>query len=83
MKEPKTHDYSHRYWGHDYTFDPIENGMRASMSGWGHGIEAGDYLIIQDGADRTTRYKVDNIRYCNDPADMWHVKASFAPRSKP
>lgn len=75
----KTHDYTVRHWGHDYTFDPIDGGMKGTMMGWGRGIVSGDFLLIQNGAD-STRYKVENIEYKRDPADMWSADVTFAPR---
>ena len=78
-RQPQTHNYTLRYWGHDYTFDPIDGGQRAHMMGWGRGIQAGDYLIIQNGQD-TTRYQIDSIEYYSDPPDMWSAQAIFAPR---
>jgi len=78
--KPQTHDYSNRYWGHDYTFTPIDKGMKADITGWGYGIKKGDYLILQNGPNETTRYKVDSIKYYGDPSDMFNIKATFAPR---
>lgn len=75
------HDYTARYWGHDYTFDPKDGGMKGRMMGWGHGIEAGHFLIIQNG-EAATRYRVDAIRYMGDPPDMWSADVSFAPRKQ-
>ena len=75
-----THDYTKRYWGHDYTFDPIDKGQKASMMGWGLGIKNGDYILLQDGPDRSTRYQITKIEYMSDPQDMWSAKAVFAPR---
>jgi hypothetical protein len=80
MSEPKTHDYTKRGWGHDYIFRPIDGGMRGSMTGWGHGIGDGDYLILQNEGD-TTRYRVDEISYYSDPPDQWRASVTFAPRS--
>jgi len=79
FRNPRTHDYSKRYWGHDYIFNPVDGGKRGQMSGWGEGIKAGDYLILQNG-DATTRYQVTHIEYHNDPEDMWIADVKFAPR---
>lgn len=77
----KTHDYTKRYWGHDYTFDPVEdNGQRGHMIGWGHGIKNRDYLIIRNG-DGSSRYQVTKIKYMMDPPDMWSADVKFAPRT--
>ncbi|MBB5046976.1 hypothetical protein HNR60_001725 [Rhodopseudomonas rhenobacensis] len=77
----KTHDYTRRYWSHDYTFDPIENGMRGRMSGWGSGIRDGDYIILACGNGHT-RYRVQKIRYQSDPSDMWFADVVFSPRPR-
>jgi hypothetical protein len=76
------HDYTRRFWGHDYVFEPIDEGLRGKVMGWGNGITAGDYLILQNGnGDESTRYKVETIRYELDPSDMWSADVTFAPRS--
>jgi hypothetical protein len=82
---PTTHDYTQRYWGHDYVITDVHNeGQRLSMCGWGRGIKAGDYILLvsmrRPGENPSTRYQVDSIEYYNDPADMWRMEASFAPR---
>lgn len=79
-KNPQTHDYTRRAWGHDYSIISVLNdGQQARLAGWGHGIKAGDYLIIPKGSG-TTRYQVERINYRMDPADMWLADAVFAPR---
>ena len=80
MSKAVTHDYSEREWGRNYNIKQIHNsGMRISMSGWGTGIQSGDFIIIKNGYE-TTRYKFDSIEYCSDPYDMWFAEASFSPR---
>jgi hypothetical protein len=75
-----THDYSTREWGRSYSILGTEDeGLQLRLTGWGRGISADDYIIIKNG-DGTTRYKIDNIKYERDPADMWFAEASFAPR---
>lgn len=81
-----THDYTSRYWGHDYTINDVrKRGMEISMMGWGSGISEGDYLILESqskepGANPGTRYRVKSVRYFSDPPDMWSIEAEFAPR---
>jgi MioC protein len=77
----RTHDYTKRGPGHDYTLDPIDGGKRISISGWGHGIRNGDYIILPNG-EGTTRYRFIEISYYADPRDMWHGRAAFAPRKR-
>ncbi len=77
----KTHDYTNTEWGHNYSIQSIsDGGQTISLSGWGCGISSNDYLIIKNG-EGSTRYKVDSVRYCRDPHDMWFAEASFSPRS--
>lgn len=79
-REPETHDYSNRYWGHDYaTMAILDDGQVLRLAGWGYGLNIGDYLILQNGA-WTTRYRIEMVEYQLDPKDMWFVTARFAPR---
>jgi hypothetical protein len=78
----KTHDYTKntRGWGHDYAVIGIINkGKKIVMSGWGKGISKGDFLLLDNGMI-STRYRVLTVFYYSDPADMWSIKAQFAPR---
>jgi hypothetical protein len=55
------------------------------MMGWGHGISAGDYLLLvsqsrEPGSNPSTRYQVKSVSYMDDPSDMWQIEAKFAPR---
>jgi hypothetical protein len=78
---PKTHDYTRRTWGHDFsTTAVIDGGLRLKLAGWGFGIKAGDYLLLPNGS-ATTRYQVESIDYRSDPPDMWFAEAVFAPRT--
>jgi len=78
-KEGQTHDYTSRCWGHDYGLTTSDKGMHLSMHGWGFGIHAGDYLLLQNKGG-STRYKVDEIEYTDNVPDMWFAKSTFAPR---
>lgn len=76
------HDYTLRGPGHDYNFNPRNDGLEASMIGWGRGIKDGDYLILAHQDGDTTRYRVKSINYFMDPRDMWKADVEFAPRSR-
>lgn len=78
----RTHDYTKRDWGHDFTFDPGRGGLEAKMMGWGFGIQEGDYLVLPHSKGDTTRYRVARIEYYRDPPDMWRADVTFAPRTK-
>lgn len=78
-----THDYTKRGWGHDYVIHSvIRDGQELRMSGWGRGIRAGDFLLLENEGS-STRYRVESISYHRDPSDMWAAAAVFAPRSAP
>ncbi len=83
--ERKTHDYTKRCCGHDYTFEPVNGGMQGIMCGWGIGIAEGDYLILdnKNGRNGSSRYVVNQITYFSDPSDMWRADVSFAARRMP
>ena len=79
----KTHDFTKRTWGHDFTSNPLDpDGLKLSIMGWAIGIETNDYLILPNGSG-TTRYQVDTITYFRDPSDMFKAVAHFAPRPTP
>lgn len=76
----KTHDYTQRFWGHDFAIhEVIDKGRKLRTSGFGRGIREGDYLILPNEG-HTTRYQVENIEYMLDPDDMWFAGLVFAPR---
>ena len=77
----RTHDYTYKEWGHNYSIQSIsDGGLNLSLVGWGCGISNGDYLLLKNGED-STRYKVDAVEYCTDPHDMWFAELKFSPRS--
>jgi len=83
--EPKTHDYTQRYWGHDYTItDVIDEGQQIKAMGWGHGLCVGDYIRFgheaSSGGD--THYRIDEIKYYDDPRDMWSALLTFPRKLK-
>lgn len=80
----QTHDLTKRMWGQDYAINEvIKNGARLRLVIWSSKqIVVGDYLIIRNGGN-TTRYQVDEVKYCADPPDMLFAKVSFAPRPDP
>lgn len=84
MSTQKTHDYTARHWGHDYTVRSVQDGGRViQLSGWGLGLRAGDFILLRDQSEpgASTRYRLRSIRYERDPRDMWQAEAEFAPRT--
>lgn len=82
MSRIETHDYTVRHWGHDYTFKPIDGGMKGSIIGWGSGLKDGDYLLLEDPRGGSSRYQIDSIEYFSNPSDMWSANVKFAPRKE-
>jgi hypothetical protein len=81
-----THDYraATRGWGHDYTYTPSDEGLRARMMGWGRGIRQNDYLLLTNpSTGGTPRYRVINIAYAHDPPDMWRAEVVYDPVPAP
>lgn len=79
-QNPITHDYTSRRWGHAVdVLRIIGGGQRLRVSGYGHGVNRGDFLLLpNEGA--STRYSVLKIEYMRDPKDMWFADLEFAPR---
>lgn len=80
-RRPQTHDYTNPGWGHDYIFEPVEEGLKGNMMGWGHGLKNGDYLLLKNG-NSSTRYKIESVEYLGNPPDMWKAKVRFYPRTE-
>jgi hypothetical protein len=75
-----THDYTKPCWGHNVSImKAIDGGQQLRVCGWGHGVTAGDYVLLPNG-DYTTRYRVYAIEYMVDPHDQWFAALTFAPR---
>jgi hypothetical protein len=75
-----THDFSHRGWGHDYSFTPADGGLRGRVVGWCQPKPMeGDYLILQNDSG-TTRYRVDAVRHPSAQGDQFFADVTFAPR---
>jgi len=81
IPEAKTHDFSSPKWGHAFYYSVLHNGLVLDGHGFQRGISVGDYIIIRKADGNTTRYKVEQIKYCSDPSDMWFGILSFAPRT--
>lgn len=80
VPEPRTINYAHRAWGHDYTFDPIDGGMTGRIVGWCTPLpEVGDYMLLRNGQG-TTRYRVTSVRGYGTPVDMYEAQVAFDPR---
>lgn len=81
----RVHDYRDhlRGWGWDLSYRPIDGGKQLRATGWGEGLHVGDAVLLSNGS-ADTRYRVgDDLRYEDDPPDMWHVTLDFFPRPTP
>lgn len=74
------HDYTSPRWGRSFNVLSVEDGGQCiKVVGWGLGIKRKDYLILPNEGG-TTRYRVVEIDYYEDPRDMWRATLEFAPR---
>lgn len=81
MSEPRTIDVSRRGWGRSVEVMKVLPGDRLSVAGWLTPLpDVGDFLILANGWD-TTRYQIDTLDPCSNPADMFFAELSFAPRA--
>lgn len=82
-RTPAVHDYTQRYWGHDYTWDPDpgSEGVTGSAMGWGHDIQDGDVLLLKGPSGGPSPYLVESIEYFPDPRDMWKARLRYSPKS--
>jgi len=81
----KTHDYTNRYWGHDYMITAIiDHGQQIKATGWGRGMKVGDTIILKNEKSRSgeSPYRITKIKYQKDPSDMWMLEGVFEPREE-
>jgi MioC protein len=69
-KKQKTYDYTSQVAGQDYVFEPVENYAKGYMTAQLKGVEVGDFITLQDGAE-VYCYQVEQIDYYANPSDMW------------
>lgn len=76
----KTHDYTQLRWGHNIEFIRIsDDGCQARIVGFGQGVGQDDYLVLANGPDQTTRYRITQFEQ-QRPNDCWSADIEFAPR---
>ena len=69
-KRFRIHDYTQLESGENYIYEPIGEGERGYLTGQGHNIKYGDYILLPS-ATCPCQYQVEKIDYyCNQP-DIW------------
>ena len=78
----RTIDFSRRGWGHNYNvLSATDGGKRLRLATWSTPTpNEGDFLILCNTNDETTRYRAEEVTSCSGVDDMSIVEASFAPR---
>jgi hypothetical protein len=83
--ELNCHNYTKQYraWGHDYSLVKKldELGHKWEVLGFGEGVEKGHRILLDNQTPYGTRYKVESIKYMQDPSDMWQAVLRFDPRT--
>ena len=78
--QPQTHDYTRMRWGHSVSFISIsDDGRSAKVLGHGFGVKEGDFLLLSNGSNATTRYRIAKWEQ-KRPSDCWGADIEFAPR---
>lgn len=77
----RVHDYTRRGWGRDYVLDPGADPVSARVQGWGYGLRRGDFLVLPHSAGGVAVYRLEDVGYRLEPADVWVGRASFVPGS--
>lgn len=83
-RERIVHNYTKRYWGHDYGIrEVVGYGKELKLYGWGSGLKTGHCLLLEKEGDFAgTQYRIKDIRYELNPTDMWWVTAVYVPRTQ-
>jgi len=66
-----------------FVFSVKNGGQQITVSGWYSNLKwkSGDFVVLEM-ADRSTRYKVKDIRHMANPPDQYFADMEFAPRGK-
>jgi hypothetical protein len=64
------HDFSHYEQGREYIFEPVDNGRRALIRGYGGNVQSGDHLILSHGQG-SVRYRVEEIEHYVGSSPLW------------
>ena len=69
----KEHDLTWHGWGHNYdVMHRSDDGSRYKFVGWLTPQPSnGDTLLIPMDSGKVCKFRVENIRYCGDPKDMF------------
>lgn len=62
-----------RFWGHDYFISRrSEDGKQLKISGFGRGIKAGEYILLEHSNHvDIVAFRIEDIYYETDPRDMF------------
>lgn len=58
---------------------PDEDPVTARIVGWGSGLREHDLLVIPHQAGGAGLYEIEDLRYAQDPGDMWFTTCRFVP----
>lgn len=72
----QTHDYTNRYFGHDYTLMSVEKD-NVKIAGWGSGLKVNDYILIQAKDEKSSKLQILEIDYKKNTNNMWFAKAKW------
>lgn len=83
---PIVHNYTTGVtgWGRDISYHPVEGtvGKTYTMRGFSSTpILVGDYILLSAQGNWNVRYRVTEIKFENDPADMFFGKMEFVNRT--
>lgn len=79
------YEHTERCDGIRVCFIPDAGGLTGKIHGWrdDHSkFKQGDRLLLISSKGQASRYRVDLYEPCGDPADMYFLHVSFAPRRK-
>lgn len=63
-----------------FFFSNKEKGRKVTVSGWTHrhwGWNDGDNVILRTRDGRAGTYRIDRVKHCGDPPDMYFVDATY------
>lgn len=73
----------YNYLYRSVSFRPRDNGLEASIDGFGAGLKVGDFILKSNSGSGSgqSRYRITRISYPADPGDQWFAEAVFDRRT--
>jgi hypothetical protein len=79
----REHDFREHLWGWHFSTWEFDRSRDPSIApgpkfyGHGYGLAVGDTVILKMESGRDGRWRINELKYCSDPPDMFWARATL------